>query len=631
MKFDVIVVGSGHAGVEASAAAARMGVKTLCITMSGDQIGTMSCNPAIGGLGKSHLAREIDVLGGLMCRVADRSAMQYRILNEKKGVAVRATRVQVDRHQYREEMKFELESLPSFRLMQGQVQKLLFEGSNLIGVETAVGQKLFASQVVITTGTFMNGKAHIGRENFQSGRAGEPPSIGLSDFLKTLGIKIGRFKTGTVPRVDGRTVDFSKFEAQHSHAHSRNMSFFSKIRRLDLLPAYIGHTNDKTHEIIRSGLDQSPLYSGIIESRGPRYCPSVEDKIVRFADKDRHQIFLEQEGRKTVEHYVGGLSTSLPYDLQLKFLRSIPGMESVEIVRPGYAIEYDYIDATQLQKTLELKNVPGLFFAGQVNGTSGYEEAAAQGLIAGVNAAAKAKNINAFIPTRADSYLGILIDDLTRTQATEPYRMMTSRAEHRLALREDNVVERMLPYSKEFQLLGPEDERVLEGLVERKQKLKTQLQSIRLTPTAEVNAVLAGWENSPLKSPATLADLARRPNLNLQHFKESPWLQSVSYEDHDLESVITDIKYEGYIGQANQQMNQLRKMLQFEIPSDFSYEAIQGLSREAIDRLNLVKPKNLEEASGLEGVSPSSISVLAVHLSRRRQHKDSCATQSAFV
>jgi len=410
------------------------------------------------------------------------------------------------------------------------------------------------------------------------------------------------------------------------------MSFFSEGRRQDLLPAFIGHTNEKTHEIIRSGLDQSPLYSGIIESRGPRYCPSVEDKIVRFADKDRHQIFLEKEGRKTVEHYVGGLSTSLPYDLQLKFLRSIPGMEAVEIIRPGYAIEYDHIDATQLKKTLEMKEVPGLFFAGQVNGTSGYEEAAAQGLVAGVNAAARAKCIEAFVPTRADSYLGILIDDLTRTQATEPYRMMTSRAEHRLALREDNVVERMLPYSKQFGLLNTEEQFFLSALLDRKQKLKSLLAGIRLTPTQEVNEVLKSWDESPLKAPCSLADLSKRPNLNLSHFKASPWLEKILFHDHDLESVITDIKYEGYISQANQQMLQLRKMLQFEIPEDIVYDLIPGLSRESIDRLNSVRPRSLEEASNLEGVNPAAVSVLAIQIARRKQNQDSsCAPLTAFV
>jgi len=632
--FDVIVIGAGHAGIEAAAASARMGLKTLILTMNVDQIGAMSCNPAVGGLGKSQLAREVDALGGLMCRTADRSAMQYRVLNETKGAAVRATRVHVDRHEYRTRMKAALERHPNLSVKQGQATKLLFEGTKLVGIETSLQQKFLANQIVVTTGTFMNGKAHIGRQNFASGRAGEPPSIGLSDFLASLGVKLGRLKTGTVPRVDARTIDFSKTEEQVSLTDCSPLSFFVDELRPDLESAHLAFTNARTHEIIRESLDQSPLYSGIIQSRGPRYCPSVEDKIVRFADKGRHQIFLEREGRDTEEVYVGGLSTSLPYDCQLRFLRSILGLENVEIIRPGYAIEYDYIDATQLYPHLEMKDLPGLYFAGQVNGTSGYEEAAAQGILAGINAGLRAKGLAPYVPLRSEAYLGVMVDDLSSKETTEPYRMFTSRAEWRLLLRQDNAEERLMPKAFEMGLIHQAEFAKFEKRQQRRSSLLGRLQENRATPTAEMNAKLKSLDEAELKTLALARDLLKRPGMDLQKLGEIfPGIANDLSAD-DVFYLETTVKYAGYIAQAEIEVSRMARNEKLRIPTDFDFKKLPGLTNEAVEKLSHIRPATLGQAARISGVTPASISLLAIYLTRNSMTKktknDACVDSSVF-
>lgn len=617
-SFDLIVVGSGHAGVEASLASARMGCRTLCLTMNLDQIGTMSCNPAIGGLGKSQIAKEVDLLGGAMARIADKTAFQYRLLNERKGAAVQATRVHVDRHEYRAEMKHLLECEPNLSLKQGQVEKLIIEAGEIRGVLTKIGQKFQAKAVVITTGTFMNGVAHVGKQSYKSGRAGEPASVGLSDFLRSEGFKLSRFKTGTVPRVDARSIDFSRLEPQPSQDSIEPLSFFTENMRPDLEPAHLAFTNSRTHEIIQQNIEQSPLYAGIIQSTGPRYCPSVEDKITRFAGKSRHQIFVEREGRKTNEVYVGGVSTSLPYEVQIQFLRSVEGFERAEIMRPGYAIEYDFIDSTQLFPTLETKAVQGLYFAGQVNGSSGYEEAAVQGLLAGVNAAAKIKGLEEFILKRSEAYSGVLIDDLCTKGTDEPYRMLSSRAEWRLMLREDNVEERLFQKSLNYGLLKPKDLARVEKLLNEKIKLKTQLEKERVKPGVEINAKFANFGQTELKQASSLSEILKRPNLSLSQIDQLFPSLSIAYDPKVIRRAVLDLKYEGYLRQTQQQIERVNRLEEQPLPVDFDYYAIEGLSIETKEKLSRIQPRNLGQASRISGVTAASISLLAIYLSKQK-------------
>lgn len=622
-SFQVIVVGGGHAGTEAALAAARMGAKTLLLTQSIETLGQMSCNPAIGGIGKGHLVKEIDALGGAMAQATDRAGIQFRTLNASKGPAVRATRAQADRQLYKQAIRKLLENQPNLTLFQQEVADLIVSQGSVCGVITQIGLQFHAPTVVLTVGTFLAGKIHVGLENYQGGRAGDPPSNRLAARLRELPLRIGRLKTGTPPRIDAHSIDFSGLIVQPG---DEPMPVFSYLgRRSDhprQLPCHITYTNERTHEIIRAGTDRSPLYTGVIEGVGPRYCPSIEDKVVRFADKTSHQVFIEPEGLNTHEIYPNGISTSLPFDVQFDLVRSIKGFENAQITRPGYAIEYDYFDPRDLQYSLETKHIGGLFFAGQINGTTGYEEAAAQGLLAGINAARKAQDRAPWWPQRGEAYLGVLIDDLITRGAAEPYRMFTSRAEYRLMLREDNADTRLTPMGRELGLVDDSRwaffEAKRDAVAEEWQRLAAKVVQPRVGESVEQNQPIV------ISRETRAADLLRRPELSYQQLVALDGVGAgAELADERLaEQVAVQLdvqaKYDGYIVRQQAEIERQRRHETLSLPVDMDYAQIRGLSNEVRQRLSEARPATLGQASRVPGVTPAAVSLLLVHLKKFR-------------
>ena len=615
--FDVIVVGGGHAGTEAALASARSGAKTLLLTQNIETLGQMSCNPAIGGIGKGHLVKEIDALGGIMAKAIDLGGIQFRTLNASKGPAVRATRAQADRLLYKQAVRYTLENQPNLALFQQTVADLIVVGNQVCGVKTQMGLNFMAKAVVLTTGTFLGGKIHIGLENYSGGRAGDPASIALADRLRELPFRIDRLKTGTPPRIDGRTIDFSKLEEQHGDDPVPVFSFMGRREQHPRqIPCHITRTNSKTHDIIRAGLDRSPLYSGVIEGIGPRYCPSIEDKIVRFADRDTHQIFVEPEGLDTHEIYPNGISTSLPFDVQYEFVRSMLGFENAEIVRPGYAIEYDFFDPRDLKMSLETMHMNGLFFAGQVNGTTGYEEAAAQGLIAGLNAARLTQELESWCPRRDQAYIGVMIDDLITRGTQEPYRMFTSRAEYRLLLREDNADLRLTEKGRELGLVDDERWQAFDikrnAIANLQDDLKKQWVRAESEQAREVEEI---W-GKPLLKEANLMELLRRPEIDIQRLLGF-------FEGGDMiadqvgEQVEIQAKYEGYIVRQQTEIDKALRHDHLRLPDSLDYAGVPGLSNEVSQKLKAQRPETLGQASRIPGMTPAAISLLLVYLKKK--------------
>ena len=616
--FDVIVIGGGHAGTEAAMAAARMGQQTLLLTHNIDTLGQMSCNPAIGGIGKGHLVKEIDALGGLMATAIDHAGIQFRILNASKGPAVRATRAQADRVLYRQAVRTALENQPNLMIFQQPVEDLIVENDRVVGAVTQMGLKFRAKAVVLTVGTFLDGKIHIGLENYSGGRAGDPPSISLSQRLRALPLRVNRLKTGTPPRIDARSIDFSMLTPQHGDNPMPVFSFMGKVsQHPQQVPCWITYTNEQTHDVIRNNLDRSPMYAGIIEGIGPRYCPSIEDKVMRFADRNAHQIFLEPEGLTSNEIYPNGISTSLPFDVQMQIVRSMEGMQNARIVRPGYAIEYDFFDPRDLKPTLESKFIQGLFFAGQINGTTGYEEAAAQGLLAGLNAARASADKEGWAPRRDQAYLGVLVDDLSTLGTKEPYRMFTSRAEYRLMLREDNADLRLTEKGRELGLV--DDDRwarynqKLEAIEQERQRLRDLWVHPKSDNVAEVNAVIS----APLTKEASGEDLLRRPEMTYPLLTSLASYGPALPDEQAAEQVEIQVKYEGYIARQQEEIDRQLRNENTLLPVELDYRQVNGLSNEVIAKLNDHKPTSIGQASRISGITPAAISILLIYLKKQ--------------